>query len=108
MKKNSTPRRIRFLAGVNGFTVALAFQLAPLAQTARAAPQDSGPVVRVEQAPISRDSKAAASFAPVFRRVTPSVVNIFSTLTLHDQPNPLLNDPILKRFFGDDSGDSAH
>jgi len=79
-----------------------------LAQTARAAPQDSGPVVRVEQAPISRDSKAAASFAPVVRRVTPSVVNIFSTLTVHEQANPLLNDPILKRFFGDDSGDSAH
>ena len=32
------------------------------------------------------------------------MVNIYSTVTIQERPNPLLNDPFFRRFFGDDSG----
>ena len=32
------------------------------------------------------------------------MVNIYSTVTIRERPNPLLNDPFFRQFFGDDSG----
>jgi serine protease Do len=91
----------------NAVPIPVALLLALIMQTSHAEPQDRGPVVKVEQAPISRDSKAAASFAAVVKRTAPCVVNIFSTLTVREEPNPLLNDPVLRRFFGDDYNEST-
>ena len=58
----------------------------------------------IQESAINRDLKAATSVAPVVKKVAPSVVNIYSTVTIRERPNPLLNDPMLRRFFGDQYG----
>jgi Do/DeqQ family serine protease len=39
------------------------------------------------------------SYAPVVRRVTPAVVNVYAAKVIENR-NPLLDDPIFRRFFG--------
>jgi serine protease Do len=60
----------------------------------------------IEEKALNRDVRAPISFAPVIKRVAPSVVNIYSTMTIHERgsQNPFLNDPLLRRFFGDQFG----
>jgi serine protease Do len=64
------------------------------------------PKLNVQDAPLSREVKAATSFAPVIKKVAPSVVNIYSTMTVHERqmPNPLFDDPFFRQFFGDRFG----
>jgi serine protease Do len=66
------------------------------------------PRVTIQDAPLSRDVKAGTSFAPVIKKVAPSVVNISSSMTIHERGgrNSLLEDPFFRRFFGDDSEQS--
>ncbi len=66
------------------------------------------PKLNIQETPLSREVKAT-SFAPVIRKVGPSVVNIFSSMTIKERPmrNPLLDDPFLRRFFGEDFGDQS-
>ena len=47
------------------------------------------------------DSQGAAlpSLAPMLKRVTPAVVNIATSGTVHVQENPLFNDPFFRHFF---------
>ena len=40
--------------------------------------------------------------APVVKKVAPSVVNIYSTVTIHERPNQLFSDPFFRRFFGEE------
>ncbi|HYG34294.1 MAG TPA: DegQ family serine endoprotease [Clostridia bacterium] len=58
----------------------------------------------IQDAPLNRDLRAPVSFAPVAKKVGPSVVNIYSTMTIKERPlqSPLFNDPLFRRFFGDD------
>lgn len=62
--------------------------------------------VPVQPAPApSAESPRPASFHDAVGRATPSVVNIF---TSQEAPrNPLLDDPIFRRFFGDQFGDES-
>jgi len=62
--------------------------------------------LKVEETPINREVKAPISFAPVAKRIGPSVVNIYSTMTIHERgsSNPFFSDPFFRRFFGDDFG----
>src|SRR5215469_13384015 len=57
--------------------------------------------LNVDERTINRDVRAPISFAPVIKKVSPSVVNIYSTMTIHDRPsqNPFTSDPFLRRFF---------
>jgi serine protease Do len=52
------------------------------------------------------DTKQAlqTSFAPVVQKVMPSVVNVFSSRKVQNDRNvePFFNDPMFRRFFGDD------
>src|SRR3989344_405177 len=60
--------------------------------------------VQPDPAP-SAASPRPSSFQDAVGRATPSVVNIF---TSKEAPrNPLLNDPLFRRFFGDQFGDEA-
>jgi serine protease DegS len=43
------------------------------------------------------------SYAAAVRRAAPSVVNVFATKITREQPHPLFSDPLLRRFFGDQS-----
>jgi serine protease Do len=60
------------------------------------------PRLKVDPAPVNRDRPRPASLAPVVKRVSPSVVNIYSTKTLRQNPDwlPFFDDPFLRRFFG--------
>src|SRR4051812_39035300 len=55
-----------------------------------------GPVA----APAGR-SPAAGSYNEAVQKATPSVVNIFTSKEIRSPRHPLLNDPIFRRFFGD-------
>ena len=68
------------------------------------------PVAVVQQAPTAGPLPGAASpgsFHEAVRRATPSVVNIFTSKEIRTQRHPLLNDPIFRRFFGDQLPDEA-
>jgi Do/DeqQ family serine protease len=47
------------------------------------------------------------SYHEAVRKAAPSVVNIFTSKEVRVTRNPLLNDPILRRFFGDQLGDDT-
>jgi serine protease Do len=82
--------------------VAAAMQLAPAALSQTKNPPAH---LNVQDTPVNRDAKAPVSYAPLAKKVGPSVVNIYSTMTLRERRNPLFNDPLFRRFFGEDFGD---
>jgi serine protease DegS len=49
-------------------------------------------------------SGGPVSYADAVRRSAPSVVNVFATKITRETPHPLFQDPLFKRFFGDDLG----
>ncbi len=74
----------------------------------RAAPAGDAPRVAVLQQEPAPQGVAGAprtdSYHDAVRKAMPSVVNIFTTKEVRVQRSPLLNDPILRRFFGDQLG----
>jgi Do/DeqQ family serine protease len=65
----------------------------------------SAPIVQASGSAAS--ATAANTYADAVQRATPSVVNIFSSKEVRAQRHPLLNDPIFRRFFGDQLPDEA-
>ena len=67
-------------------------------------PKDQ-PAFNVSTTPVNRDARLGTSFAPIVKKVAPSVVNIYSTRFIKERPmrNPLFNDPFFRQFFGDQS-----
>jgi serine protease Do len=65
--------------------------------------KDAPPNITVSTTPINRDPKLGTSFAPVVKKAAPSVVNIYTTRTIREQPaqNAFQNDPFFRQFFGD-------
>src|SRR6266446_1520497 len=64
------------------------------------------PIV-VNEAPLARETRMTTSFAPVVKRVAPSVVNVFTTKTVRNQSPemmPFFDDPFFRRFFGEPFG----
>src|SRR4051812_12027118 len=59
--------------------------------------------VAVDEKPIAREGKAITSFAPVVKKVTPSVVKVMVTGKAEKSPGMDLPDQF-RRFFGDDFG----
>ena len=55
----------------------------------------------------ARPGPAPASYYDAVQRATPSVVNIFTSKEIPAPRHPLLNDPIFRRFFGDQLPDEA-
>jgi serine protease DegQ len=71
-------------------------------------PAHSGSALSVAQTGSSAGPAAAANtYADAVQRAMPSVVNIFSSKEVRTQRHPLLNDPIFRRFFGDQLPDEA-
>ena len=64
---------------------------------------DTRPAFAVSTTPVNRDARAGTSYAPIVKKVAPSVVNIYSTRFIKERPmvNPLMNDPFFRQFFGD-------
>lgn len=46
------------------------------------------------------DTSAPASYADAVARAAPAVVNVYASKLTHTQVNPLFEDPLFKRFFG--------
>jgi Do/DeqQ family serine protease len=70
----------------------------------------AAPPAAVQSAPTAGPLPSAASpgsFHDAVRRATPSVVNIFTSKEIRTQRHPLLNDPVFRRFFGDQLPDEA-
>jgi serine protease Do len=69
------------------------------------------PKVVVDNAPIKRDTKLTTSFAPVVKKVAPSVVNVFITSTpknaSFERPQ-MFDEPFFRRFFGDEFSPGNH
>jgi S1-C subfamily serine protease len=47
----------------------------------------------------SSQAELKLSYAPIVQRVQPAVVNVYAAKTVQNR-NPLLDDPIFRRFFG--------
>ena len=64
--------------------------------------EGGSPAFNVSSTPINRDARLGTSFAPVVKKVAPSIVNIYSTRFIKERPmrNPMLNDPFFRQFFG--------
>ena len=60
------------------------------------------PKIQLDSTPLSRDGKTLNSFAPVIRKVAPSVVTIYTTTIIKDDLRrfPMFEDPMWRRFFG--------
>src|ERR1700722_8621520 len=71
--------------------------------------RETAPQIHVESTPIDRDPRLGNSYAPIVKKVAPSVVNIFSTRFVKERPrhNPFFNDPIFRQFFGDQNPDDG-
>ena len=52
-----------------------------------------------DRRPPSSPAELRLSYAPIVQRVQPAVVNVFATKVVQNR-NPLLDDPIFRRFFG--------
>ena len=72
-------------------------------------PARSGtPLAVVQSAPAAPSAAVrTTSFNDAVARATPSVVNIFTSKEVRAQRHPLLNDPVFRRFFGDQLPDEA-
>ncbi|HEY2977198.1 MAG TPA: Do family serine endopeptidase [Burkholderiaceae bacterium] len=64
------------------------------------------PVVQ-SAAPSTQATVRTSSYSDAVQRATPSVVNIFTSKEIRSPRHPLLNDPIFRRFFGDQLPDEA-
>lgn len=103
MKKNSLSKwaRAALLAG----TLMLAAAGVVLTQTAGA--RETGKAkelkLQVDNPSGSRDMQMRSTFAPVVKEVAPSVVNVFPTTKSREVQVPGFGqNPLLRRFFGDD------
>jgi serine protease DegQ len=64
------------------------------------------PVVQ-SASPSTQAAVRTSSYSDAVQRATPSVVNIFTSKEIRAPRHPLLNDPIFRRFFGDQLPDEA-
>jgi Do/DeqQ family serine protease len=73
-----------------------------------ASPATAGtPVTIVQQAPAGAAAQRTDSFHDAVKKAMPSVVNIFTSKEVRAQRHPFLNDPMFRRFFGEQFGDDS-
>ena len=75
----------------------------------RAAPPQPAPAASAQSAPVPAAPAAprTGSFHDAVQRSSPAVVNIFTSKEVRAPRNPLLNDPLFRRFFGEQFGDET-
>jgi len=59
----------------------------------------AGPAMSQDRRVPASSAELRLSYAPIVQRVQPAVVNVYAAKMVHDR-NPLLDDPIFRRFFG--------
>lgn len=86
------------------FVASLAILAAALLALDRIAPgwlPFDGAAITIREVAQSGSAPPVSSFADAARKSQPSVVNIFTSKQVSSQRNPLLDDPLFRRFFGD-------
>lgn len=86
------------------FTAALAVLAAALFALDRLAPgllPFDGAAVTIHEVAPSGTGNLVSSYADAARKSQPSVVNIFTSKQVRSKRNPLMDDPLFRRFFGD-------
>jgi Do/DeqQ family serine protease len=68
-------------------------------------PQRTAPAPIVQSAAPASSSTQVASYHEAVRRASPSVVNISTSKEVRASRHPLLNDPVFRRFFGEQFSD---
>ena len=69
---------------------------------------ETQPLPTLPGAPVTvNPALRTTSYGDAVQRATPSVVNIFTSKEIRNPSHPLLNDPIFRRFFGDQIPDEA-
>jgi serine protease Do len=63
-------------------------------------PKLDPPRLITDDSPLKKDIKAATSYAPVVKKVSPSIVNIYSTM-------PVKSDSMMRRYFGEEEQGSG-
>src|SRR5678815_2109653 len=96
--------RMTFLAtAVSLGALSIAFTQLAEGKAGKSEGKAAPPEVVVNETPIKRDTKLTTSFAPVIKRVSPSVVNVFISSTPKNVGfNAPLDEPFFRRFFGDE------
>ncbi|MBV9191028.1 MAG: Do family serine endopeptidase [Betaproteobacteria bacterium] len=69
--------------------------------------RNATPGVAVRASGSASSAPATNSYGDAVQRASPSVVNISSTKQIRSPRHPLLNDPIFRRFFGDQFSDDT-
>jgi len=65
------------------------------------------PVAFLQQAAPPSSAARPDSYHEAVKKAAPAVVNIFTSKEVRVQRNPLLNDPLFRRFFGEQFGDET-
>src|SRR5258708_4795128 len=94
---NSSLRSVAMTLG--GVTLLLVVAGGSLVSCRRVAPL---PQLKIADAPVLRENQPELSFAPVVKKVSPSVVNIYTAKTVRENPSlsRLNEDPTFRQFFG--------
>jgi len=97
------------VAGILLAGATAAFTVASGDKEKEAEPKREGKLPKVEltvnQAPLARDTKINASFAPIVKKVSPSVVRVFTVTKMKQASVPDLpgfDNPFFRRFFGEE------
>jgi serine protease Do len=98
---NNSLRSVAMTLG--GVTLLLVVEGGSLVSCRRVAPL---PQLNIADAPVLRENQPELSFAPVVKKVSPSVVNIYTAKTVRENPSlsRLNEDPTFRQFFGDAEG----
>jgi Do/DeqQ family serine protease len=80
-----------------GFSLALSFLWLAVAADL--------PARAAERAVPQSEAEIGLSFAPLVKRISPAVVNVYASRVVQQRMSPFMDDPFFRRFFGgDDSG----
>src|SRR5260370_33347480 len=102
-RANSSLRSVAMTLG--GVTLLLVVAGGSLGSCRRVAPL---PQLKIADAPVLRENQTELSFAPVVKKVSPSVVNIYTAKTVRENPrlSRLNEDPPVRQFSGDYQADA--
>ncbi len=95
-----TMKRIHF---INPLTLSIAALLAAWPAPAQESEPKKMPTVTVDPTPVVPKPGMVTTFAPIVEKVSPSVVTVSTSKMVKGgaaRQNPMLNDPMFRRFFG--------
>lgn len=92
------------LLGFAGVSSSMAFDFWPKLKQPATTNEESQTTIQVDDGEIDRGQGVVTSYAPIVKKVSRSVVNIFTTTTVRemDQLHPFFSDPFFQQFFGFD------